>query len=192
MGTAKRNVSGVSMVELILYIGIVITVTLAGINFQNQAIEKTRQAELQITLADIERKVNELYLGRPWGSMVDSERALYLLERGVGLTSPWKTGMQDYGTAANGRRLVGNMIVRTSDGVSSNSAIKMPHFSVHVRGLPKPSCVLAANNQLSAAACVSINNDVAVAETDCAKTVSEISNRCDRQENEVIVFFRKE
>ncbi|MDR1009423.1 MAG: hypothetical protein LBL52_04195 [Rickettsiales bacterium] len=188
----RKDIRGASMVELLLYIGIIITVTLAGVKFQSQAIEKTRQAELQMTLSDAEKKINELYLGRPWGTMTEGERAKYLLERGVSLTSPWKSGMQDYGTGANGRKLLGNMTVSTSDGISSNSAIRMPHFAVHVKNLPRPSCIWVATSQSSVAACVSVNNAVAVSETDCIREIGTATSRCDRDNNEVIVFFRKE
>ena len=144
-------------------------------------------------MSEAEKKINDLYLGRPWGALTDLERAKYLIERGVNLTSPWRVSMTDYGTDASGSRMMGNIVVRTSDGVSSNLAIRKPHFALIIRDLPRASCISLATQQAGNAACVSVNSENAVAYTDCISSVSAATARCDKQSgNFVVLRFRKE
>jgi hypothetical protein len=180
------------MVELLLYIGIIIVITMAGVQFQSQAMEKARQVELQTVISEAEKRINDLYLGRPWETMTDAERAVYLLERGVNLTSPWKSGMQDFGLSASGRRMTGNIIVKTSDGISSNEALRMPHFSLLLNDLPRTSCIWIAVQQIGNSACVSVNSESAAAQTDCLQTPASAAAKCTKPNNMVVVRFRKE
>lgn len=85
--TKFKNELGRSMVEMLLYIGLVIVIGVSTIKLYSESVEKSKRINAQNQIRDLIKDVNMIYIGRNFPTSGDiSEK---IKKKGIKLVNPW-------------------------------------------------------------------------------------------------------
>lgn len=177
-----KNDSGRSMLEMILYLGLIVILTASTLKMYSDSVEKTRLIKAEDQIADIVEKVNNYYMGREFPTTGQLETTLKTkLGDDINLISPWGSKVTIYANKT---------------GVTGNPILSKPYFGVKFANLTEAQCVNIANifiGQFPVA--VGINKDAVV--TDASKAIPSVSDMaadCNKEDatNYVMGWFLKD
>lgn len=188
----NRENAGLSMVEILLVIGIMLSLG-AGILYQSsQAAERLRRIEAQTQITDIRRRVNVVWSGRAWPDMaMEDEFTRDLARRGVDLLDPWKKDVKEL-HVKDDKPIMGNILVIPHNGYRTNPRIDRPSFAIRLGNLPRSTCIWLGSAFMQDSTCIIPNDRTQVSDTSCAKDISALNSGCDQTENSLQLWFRKE
>ncbi|MDR2099041.1 MAG: hypothetical protein LBO78_03380 [Rickettsiales bacterium] len=171
----QKNAAGASMLEMLMYLGLVMVISVGAMRMYGESVEKTRRIDLSGRLEDIKKAVRLAYIGRDWDlGKTEDARAIYLEGKGVKLSTPW-----------GGKIRVG---VANASGI-----YKRPIFVVKVYDLSQASCMWLASSTTDAA-CVVANGTSYAAAANCITDPAKASSACNKEgeANEVDMVYYKE
>jgi hypothetical protein len=182
-----KDATGASMMEMVLYVGIMAVVAAGVFKLYAEASEKAKRVEIQNQIPDIIKKVNVLYAGRAIGSagLENNKNANtddYLTKKNIKLTHPWSAASD----AITVTWVTGNTAATTITG--------RPHMKIAINNLPKASCIWLVSAMTDTGVCTTAGTTDSgnVADTNCIKTPEKAVDKCDGTTNSVYVRARKE
>lgn len=174
-----KNDMGRSMMEMILYLGLIVVLTTSTIKMYSDSVEKTRIMKLETQIDDLREYANTYYLGRdfpgPNGNWNEFKEAVGGATK---FDNPWG-GKMDIGSKA-----VDNQ---------ANSIFSKPSFYLQYKGstMDIPRCVSVANTFITKGAfAVNVNSKMLSGNT---LTISQIADNCTKdRDNTIEGYFYKE
>lgn len=126
-----KNDAGRSMMEMVLYIGIVLVMTASTLRMYGDSVEKTRMFQLDSQIGDIVEKVNLYYLGRSYPQSSGEINTVIKKNLGneISLFDPWGS----------------EIIVSARNTDSANLGIDKPYMDLKISNLDTKRCMNVAN-----------------------------------------------
>ena len=166
-----KNDFGRSMMEMILYLGLVVVLTASTLKMYADSVEKTRLVEFETTIDDLKENVNNYFLGRALPG--DDGWTSFLNDAYKGsLYNPW-----------------GGNITLTTGTIAAAPYNKM-FYTTKLENLQQPQCISVANAFVGKEAfAVNIGG---TALTGNNLNIGSIASECVDGTNTVTGYFYKE
>ena len=165
-----KNSFGRSMVEMLLYLGLVVVVGVGSIKLYAESVEKTKLLNAQNQIRDIVKTVNMLYIGRNFP--INGDITTKVAAKNVNLVDPWKQKITI--TAKN---------APTGDA----GAFALPYFCVKMK-LSKANCVKLSSALIEDTIGINTTNSGV---TGLSYYVDEFARNC-QENHDVYFWFKKE
>lgn len=159
---------GRSMVEMILYLGLVIVVTTSAIKLYTESVEKTKLINAQNQIRDIVKSVNMLYIGRDFPT--NGDITAKISEKKINLVDPW------------GQKIT----VTAKNGGGSGSFVR-PYFGIKMK-LSKANCIKLSSAIIDDTIGI---NPKSSATSSLSYYVDEFAKNC-QDNHDVYFWFKKE
>ena len=162
-----KNDSGRSMLEMILYLGLVVILTASTLKMYSDSVEKTRFIKAEDQISDIVEKVNNYYMGREFPSTGQIETTLKnKLDNEINLVSPWGSNITIYANKT---------------GTPGHAIFSKAYFGVKFSNLTEAQCVNLANIFIGQSPiAVTINADSVSDASKAIPSVSDIATNCNK------------
>ncbi len=163
-----KNDAGRSMMEMILYIGIIIMLGVTTMKTYGDSVEKTRIIEAENQISEIAEKVNNYYMGRPFPITGQIETTLKTkLGNQIKLIDPWGSNITIYANKS---------------GIANHEVLPKPYFGITYKNLDTARCVNIANTfAKQSPAAISINTNSVVSTAN--KAIPDITTIADNCKN---------
>lgn len=164
-----KNSLGRSMVEMLLYLGLVVIVGAGSIKLYAESVEKTKVLNAQNQVRDIVKSVNMFYIGRdfPNGNITSK-----IKEKKVNLLDPWGQKIE---------------IVAKNAPTGGSGAFALPYFGVKMH-LSKANCVKLSSALVDDTIGI---NPKSSAITGLSYDIDEFAKNC-QDNHDVYFWFKKE
>lgn len=182
----SKDAAGISMMEMILYIGIMTVVGAGVFRLYAEANEKAKRVEIQNQIPSVIKQTNILYAGRHINKCnTDEDKPCivvdknlndsnYLSGKGVKLTHPWSSAADAITVTAK----------------AANGVITRPFMEIQVKYLSKASCVWLVSAMVGTGLCTTGTKVTAAPATDCNPDPKSAVTQCNKTDNTNIVFVR--
>ncbi len=165
-----KNSLGRSMVEMLLYLGLVVIVGTGSIKLYAESVEKTKLLNAQNQVRDIVKSVNMFYIGRDFP--INGDITAKIAAKNVNLVDPWRQKIT---------------ITAKNAPTGGSGAFALPYFGVKMK-LSKANCVKLS----SALADDTIGiNPKSSAITGLSYDIDEFAKNC-QEDHDVYFWFKKE
>lgn len=161
-----KNILGASMIEMLMYLGLVVVISAGSLKLYGEAVEKTKRIKAENQIRDIAEAVHLIYMGREFMNKTLTSRDL----KDTNLVSPWNDTIQ----------------VSTFSG-GQEGKFKRPYFRIQVN-LTKENCIFLGTTLENVASGINPNN---TSTTDLVEGVDELMLSC-KDKGDVSFFFIKE
>ncbi|MDR1476674.1 MAG: hypothetical protein LBI17_00935 [Rickettsiales bacterium] len=168
---------GVSMMEMVLYIGISTVIAAGVFRLYAEAVEKTRRVEIQNRIPELAKQVNLLWAGRDMGNDANT----YLRSKKIRLSHPWSPKDTDADPAIS---------VSSKGSASGTTPLARTHIEIQVKYLPKAACAWMASTMLDVGFCITGTSKGTPADTDCNPTPAVAVDQCNKADATNIVYIR--
>ena len=158
-----KNDIGRSMMEMILYLGLVVVLTASTLKMYADSVEKTRLVEFETTIDEVKENVNNYFLGRQ-------------------LPENWNTFLSEVHNGSIYNPWGGNITLLTQEG----SKIK---YGMQLSNLEQSVCIRVANAFIGKEA-IAVNID-GTSLTDSNLNIGAVAGAC-KDDATVIGYFKKE
>ena len=176
-----KNDSGRSMLEMILYLGLIVVLTASTLKMYSDSVEKTRFIKAEDQISDIVEKVNNYYMGRQFPTTGQIETTLKnKLGDDINLISPWGSKVTVYANKT---------------GVAGHAIFSKPYFGVRFSNLTEAQCVNLANIFIGQSPiAVTINADSVSNTAKAIPSVSDMATNCNKTgaQNYIMGWFFKD
>ncbi len=168
-----KNDAGRSMMEMILYLGLMIVIGTSTITMYMNSVEKTRNIQAESLISDLVEKVNTYYLGRdfPMTGNITSTLKNKMKDQ-INLIDPWGTKILVH---AN----------KNGNGANDNSVYAKPYFGLEFSNLDKKRCITIYN--------LLTQKDAGMVEINGTKVLDLglAAQSCKPNSNKVVGLFKK-
>ena len=170
-----KNDMGRSMMEMILYLGLIVVLTASTLKMYADSVEKTRIVKLEEQIDDLKEYVNTYFLGRQ-------------------LPTEWTTfrnavgGEEKFADPWGGKVLIATGKIETTPG----SAFAKPNFEIKYSGssMDEKRCITVGNTFIGKGVfAVKVNNKIL---NGINLTISKIAENCGENTNTIEGIFYKE
>lgn len=171
-----KNDLGRSMMEMILYLGLIVVLSASTIKMYSDSVEKTRVIQAEDQVGDIVEIINTYYMGRQFPLTGDLTNTLKTkLGDQINLVDPWGS----------------NLAISANKTGTTGTTLSKPYFGIKFKNLSPATCVSVANIFIKqSATAIGVNKDTGV---NSVPSISEIATSCSAKDiNTVQGFFLKE
>ena len=168
-----RNDCGRSMIEMILYLGLIVVLTASTLRMYADSVEKTRNIKLETIVDELKEDVNTYYLGRP-------------------LPSDWNKFITDIGGSAKVVDPWGGKITILTGKEVADTVYSKANFGFKISGkaIDTKRCINIGNIFISKGAfAVKVNSDDI---SGVNLEISSIAAACKSDDNTVEGYFYKD
>ena len=169
-----KNDLGRSMMEMILYLGLIVVLTASTLRMYADSVEKTRVIKLEEQITDLKEYVNTYFLGRS-------------------LPTDWTSFKNAVGGETKFSDPWGGKVVMTTGKITPNTIYSKENFEIKYSGpsMDLKRCISVGNTFIEKGVFALKINGKAL--TDISLTVSQVSENCKDENNNVIegVFYKE-
>ncbi|MGN0929161.1 MAG: hypothetical protein ACI4N3_00800 [Alphaproteobacteria bacterium] len=165
-----KEAFGRSMMEMLLYLGLVIVVTTAAIKLYTESVEKTKLINAQNQIRDIAKSVNMIYIGRDFPTSGDITAKLKA--KNINLIDPWKGAIT---------------VTAKNAPTGGTGSFVRPYFGIKMK-LSKANCVKLSSALIDDTIGI---NPKSNGTTSLSYGVDEFAKNC-QDNHDVYFWFKKE
>lgn len=165
-----KNEFGRSMMEMLLYLGLIIVLGVSTMKLYAESTEKSKRINAQNQILDLKKDINTLYIGRAFPT-IDFEGKLK--DKGLVLINPW-------GDTIN--------IIAKNSPTGGTGAFALPYFGIKMK-LSKARCVALASALEEDTIGINVKNTTSI--SDNANSFEDILKNC-KDGNTVTFWMKKE